>query len=143
MRLRKFSGFSSNSSSIISNIQISLISGIDFVKFGVYRFLDIIGVVLVSRVVREFIEIFIVTLQKEGMVSNQVGSRSIFRLSSQEIGLQQGFLGGVYKIVVYVFSKSKVNVFLQRQNRMLFEVLLRDLYSYVMGYFGRKVVGEY
>lgn len=143
MRLRKLSGFSSNSSSTTSNTQTSSTSGTDLVKPGVYRPLDTIGAASVSRAVRESTEIPTATSQKEGMASNQAGSRSTLRSSSQETGPQQGSLGGVYKTVVHALSKPKANVSPQRQNRMPPEAPLRDLYSHVMGYFGRKAAGEH
>ncbi|XP_049994811.1 ral GTPase-activating protein subunit alpha-1 isoform X3 [Alexandromys fortis] len=138
MRLRKLSGFSSSSNSSTSNTQTSSTSGTDLVKPGVYRPLDMIGAASVSKTVKESTEIPTATLQKEGIASNQLGSRSTLRSSSHEAGLQQGSLGGVYKTVVHALSKPKANVSPQRQNRMPPEAPLRDLYSHVMGYFGRK-----
>ncbi|KAI1237756.1 hypothetical protein IHE44_0013842 [Lamprotornis superbus] len=61
---------------------------------------------------------------------------------SQESAQQQGSLGGVYKTVVHALSKPKANVSPQRQNRMPAEAPLRDLYSHVMGYFGRKAAAN-
>ncbi|ERE73072.1 ral GTPase-activating protein subunit alpha-1 [Cricetulus griseus] len=138
MRLRKLSGFSSSSNSSASNTQTSSTSGTDLVKPGVYRPLDTIGAASISKTVKESIEIPTTTSQKEGISSNQLGSRSNLRSSSHEAGLQQGSLGGVYKTVVHALSKPKANVSPQRQNRMPPEAPLRDLYSHVMGYFGRK-----
>ncbi|GAB1297445.1 Ral GTPase-activating protein subunit alpha-1 [Apodemus speciosus] len=138
MRLRKLSGFSSSSNSTASSTQTSSASGADLVKPGVYRPLDTIGAASVSKAVKESSEIPTTTSQKEGMASNQSGSRSTVRPSSHEAGLQQGSLGGVYKTVVHALSKPKANVSPQRQNRMPPEAPLRDLYSHVMGYFGRK-----
>ncbi|KAH0518219.1 Ral GTPase-activating protein subunit alpha-1 [Microtus ochrogaster] len=138
MRLRKLSGFSSSSNSSTSNTQTSSTSGTDLVKPGVYRPLDMIGAASVSKTVKESTEIPTATSQKEGIASNQLGSRSTLRSSSHEAGLQQGSLGGVYKTVVHALSKPKANVSPQRQNRMPPEAPLRDLYSHVMGYFGRK-----
>nr|XP_019605992.1 PREDICTED: ral GTPase-activating protein subunit alpha-1 isoform X15 [Rhinolophus sinicus] len=140
MRLRKLSGFSSSSSSSssTSNPHPSSNSAPELVKPGVYRPLDTLGTTSVSnKTVKESTEIPTV-LPKEGMASNQLGSRSTLRSSSHEAGLPQGSLGGVYKTVVHALSKPKANVSPQRQNRMPPEAPLRDLYSHVMGYFGRK-----
>nr|XP_042116534.1 ral GTPase-activating protein subunit alpha-1 isoform X5 [Peromyscus maniculatus bairdii] len=138
MRLRKLSAFSSSSNSSASTTQTSSTSGVDLVKPGVYRPLDTMGAASVSKPVKESTEIPTTTSQKEGIASNQIGSRSTLRSSSHEAGLQQGSLGGVYKTVVHALSKPKANVSPQRQNRMPAEAPLRDLYSHVMGYFGRK-----
>lgn len=143
IRLRKLSGFSSSSNSSTSNTQTSSTSGTDLVKPGVYRPLDMIGAASVSKTMKESTEIPTATSQKEGIASNQLGSRSTLRSSSHEAGLQQGSLGGVYKTVVHALSKPKANVSPQRQNRMPPEAPLRDLYSHVMGYFGRKAAGEH
>ncbi|XP_063102731.1 ral GTPase-activating protein subunit alpha-1 isoform X2 [Cavia porcellus] len=142
MRLRKLSGFSSSSSSSnsssTSNTHTSSTSGSELVKPGVYRPLDTISTASVSsKTVKESTEIPTALLQKEGTASNQLDSHSTLR-SSHEAGLQQGSLGGVYKTVVHALSKPKANVSPQRQNRMPPEAPLRDLYSHVMGYFGRK-----
>lgn len=144
MRLRKLSGFSSSSSSSsTSNPHPSSNSAPELVKPGVYRPLDTLGTTSVSnKTVKESTEIPTV-LPKEGMASNQLGSRSTLKSSSHEAGLPQGSLGGVYKTVVHALSKPKANVSPQRQNRMLPEAPLRDLYSHVMGYFGRKAAGEH
>ncbi|XP_036061843.1 ral GTPase-activating protein subunit alpha-1 isoform X6 [Onychomys torridus] len=138
MRLRKLSAFSGSSNSSASNTQTSSTSGTDLVKPGVYRPLDTIGAASVSKPVKESTAIPTTTSQKEGIASHQLGSRSPLRSSSPEAGLQQGSLGGVYKTVVHALSKPKANVSPQRQNRMPAEAPLRDLYSHVMGYFGRK-----
>uniref|UniRef100_A0A8C9ABF6 Ral GTPase activating protein catalytic subunit alpha 1 n=1 Tax=Prolemur simus TaxID=1328070 RepID=A0A8C9ABF6_PROSS len=139
MRLRKLSGFSGSSNSSTSNTHTSSDSGTELVKPGVYRPLDTISTASVSsKTMKESTEIPTTVLQKEGLASNQLGSRSTFRSSSHEAGLQQGSLGGVYKTVVHALSKPKANVSPQRQNRMPPEAPLRDLYSHVMGYFGRK-----
>ncbi|KAM4853733.1 ral GTPase-activating protein subunit alpha-1 isoform 2-T2 [Thomomys bottae] len=138
MRLRKLSGFSNSSSSSASNTHTSSSSSPEFVKPGVYRPLDTITTASVSKTVKESTEIPTTILQKEGIANNQLGSRSTVRSSSHEAGLQQGSLGGVYKTVVHALSKPKANVSPQRQNRMPPEAPLRDLYSHVMGYFGRK-----
>ncbi|XP_065727973.1 ral GTPase-activating protein subunit alpha-1 isoform X1 [Phocoena phocoena] len=137
MRLRKLSGFSSSSNSSISSPHASSNSVTELVKPGVYRPLDTAPVS--SKTVKESTEIPTAILQKEGIASNQLGgSRSTIKSSSHEAGLQQGSLGGVYKTVVHALSKPKANVSPQRQNRMPPEAPLRDLYSHVMGYFGRK-----
>uniref|UniRef100_A0ABI7X1X8 Rap-GAP domain-containing protein n=1 Tax=Felis catus TaxID=9685 RepID=A0ABI7X1X8_FELCA len=141
MRLRKLGGFSSssNSNSSTSNPHASSNSFTEIVKPGVYRPLDSVGTASVSsKTSKESTEIPTTILQKEGIASNQLGSRSTLRSSSHEAGLQQGSLGGVYKTVVHALSKPKANVSPQRQNRMPPEAPLRDLYSHVMGYFGRK-----
>ncbi|XP_054095849.2 ral GTPase-activating protein subunit alpha-1 isoform X4 [Callithrix jacchus] len=140
MRLRKLGGFSSSSSnSSTSNTHTSSNSAAELVKPGVYRPLDTLSTASVSsKTVKESTEIPTTILQKEGIASNQLGSRSTLRSSSHEAGLQQGSLGGVYKTVVHALSKPKANVSPQRQNRMPPEAPLRDLYSHVMGYFGRK-----
>uniref|UniRef100_A0A2I3SHC9 Ral GTPase activating protein catalytic subunit alpha 1 n=1 Tax=Pan troglodytes TaxID=9598 RepID=A0A2I3SHC9_PANTR len=140
MRLRKLGGFSSGSSnSSTSNTHTSTNSATELVKPGVYRPLDTLGTASVSsKTVKESTEIPTTILQKEGIASSQLGSRSTLRSSSHEAGLQQGSLGGVYKTVVHALSKPKANVSPQRQNRMPPEAPLRDLYSHVMGYFGRK-----
>ncbi|KAM9091668.1 ral GTPase-activating protein subunit alpha-1 isoform 4-T4 [Megaptera novaeangliae] len=137
MRLRKLSGFSSSSNSNISSPHASSNSVTELVKPGVYRPLDTASVS--SKTIKESTEIPTAILQKEGIASNQLGgSRSTIKSSSHEAGLQQGSLGGVYKTVVHALSKPKANVSPQRQNRMPPEAPLRDLYSHVMGYFGRK-----
>lgn len=146
MRLRKLSGFTSSSSSSTgtSNSHTSSDSVTELVKPGVYRPLDTISTASVSsKTIKESTEIPTATSQKEGIASNQLGSRSTPRSSSHEAGLQQGSLGGVYKTVVHALSKPKANVSPQRQNRMPPEAPLRDLYSHVMGYFGRKAAGEH
>ncbi|XP_021580378.2 ral GTPase-activating protein subunit alpha-1 isoform X3 [Ictidomys tridecemlineatus] len=139
MRLRKLGGFSSSNNSSTSNLHTSSTSGTELVKPGVYRPLDTISAASVSsKTVKESTEIPTTVLQKEEIASNQLSSRSTLRSSSHETGLQQGSLGGVYKTVVHALSKPKANVSPQRQNRMPPEAPLRDLYSHVMGYFGRK-----
>ncbi|XP_036912341.1 ral GTPase-activating protein subunit alpha-1 isoform X5 [Sturnira hondurensis] len=137
MRLRKLSGFSSSSNSSTSNPQTSSNTVTELVKPGVYRPLDALTTSVSSKTVKESTEIPTV-LQKEEIASNHLGSRSTLRSSSHEAGLPQGSLGGVYKTVVHALSKPKANVSPQRQNRMPPEAPLRDLYSHVMGYFGRK-----
>lgn len=144
MRLRKLSGFSSSSSSSTSNTHASSNSVPELVKPGVYRPLDTVSATTVSsKTIKESTEIPTTISPKEGVASNQPGSRSALRSSSHEAGLQQGSLGGVYKTVVHALSKPKANVSPQRQNRMPPEAPLRDLYSHVMGYFGRKAAGEH
>ncbi|KFO78197.1 Ral GTPase-activating protein subunit alpha-1, partial [Cuculus canorus] len=91
-----------------------------------------------SKQIKESTETQAAVLQKEGIAVNQFHNRSAFRASDQEAAQQQGSLGGVYKTVVHALSKPKANVSPQRQNRMPAEAPLRDLYSHVMGYFGRK-----
>lgn len=143
MRLRKLGGFSSSSNSSTSNLHTSPSSVPELVKPGVYRPLDTVSATSVSnKTIKESTEIPTI-LQKEGIASNQLGSRSTLRSSSHEAGLPQGSLGGVYKTVVHALSKPKANVSPQRQNRMPPEAPLRDLYSHVMGYFGRKAAGEH
>ncbi|KAB0351335.1 hypothetical protein FD754_016192 [Muntiacus muntjak] len=139
MRLRKLSGFSGGSNSNISNPHTSSNSAAELVKPGVYRPLDTISAASASsETIKETTEIPTAILQKEGIATNQLGSRGTIKSSSHEAGLQQGSLGGVYKTVVHALSKPKANVSPQRQNRMPPEAPLRDLYSHVMGYFGRK-----
>ena len=142
MRLRKLSGFSSSSNSSTSNPHTSSNTVAELVKPGVYRPLDAMNTSVSSKTVKESTEIPTV-LQKEEIASNHLGSRSTLRSSSHEAGLPQGSLGGVYKTVVHALSKPKANVSPQRQNRMPPEAPLRDLYSHVMGYFGRKAAGEH
>ncbi|XP_055274226.1 ral GTPase-activating protein subunit alpha-1 isoform X2 [Moschus berezovskii] len=138
MRLRKLSGFSGSNSNI-SNPHTSSNSAAELVKPGVYRPLDTISAASASsETIKEATEIPTAILQKEGIATNQLGSRSTIKSSSHEAGLPQGSLGGVYKTVVHALSKPKANVSPQRQNRMPPEAPLRDLYSHVMGYFGRK-----
>ncbi|MXQ86552.1 hypothetical protein E5288_WYG009378 [Bos mutus] len=138
MRLRKLSGFSGSNSNI-SNPHTSSNSAAELVKPGVYRPLDTINAASASsETIKETTEIPTAILQKEGIATNQLGSRSTIKSSSHEAGLPQGSLGGVYKTVVHALSKPKANVSPQRQNRMPPEAPLRDLYSHVMGYFGRK-----
>nr|XP_020726190.1 ral GTPase-activating protein subunit alpha-1 isoform X3 [Odocoileus virginianus texanus] len=139
MRLRKLSGFSGGSNSNISNPHASSTGAAELVKPGVYRPLDPVSAAAASsETVQETTEIPTAVLQKGGGAAHQLGSRSTIKSSSHEAGLQQGSLGGVYKTVVHALSKPKANVSPQRQNRMPPEAPLRDLYSHVMGYFGRK-----
>lgn len=140
-RLRKLSGLSSSSSST-SNPHTSSNSVTELVKPGVYRPLDTITMSVSSKTIKESTEIPTI-VQKEGIAGSQLSSRSTLRSSGHEAGLPQGSLGGVYKTVVHALSKPKANVSPQRQNRMPPEAPLRDLYSHVMGYFGRKAAGEH
>ncbi|KFW81903.1 Ral GTPase-activating protein subunit alpha-1, partial [Manacus vitellinus] len=91
-----------------------------------------------SKQIKESTETQAAVLQKESITVSQFHNRSAFRAPGQESAQQQGSLGGVYKTVVHALSKPKANVSPQRQNRMPAEAPLRDLYSHVMGYFGRK-----
>ncbi|XP_055989115.1 ral GTPase-activating protein subunit alpha-1 isoform X2 [Sorex fumeus] len=146
-RLRKLSGFSSSSSSSTnsssSNAHTCSNSIAELVKPGVYRPLGTFSAAAVSsKTIKESAEISTTVLPKERIASYQLGNRSTLRPSSHEAGLQQGSLGGVYKTVVHALSKPKANVSPQRQNRMPPEAPLRDLYSHVMGYFGRKAAAN-
>ncbi|XP_064179327.1 ral GTPase-activating protein subunit alpha-1 isoform X3 [Anguilla rostrata] len=84
--------------------------------------------------------------EREGPARSRLGRASIrprSRSRSQESGCshsqqQQGALGGVYKSVVHALSKPKAHVSPQRQSKVAAEAPLRDLYTHVMGYFGRK-----
>ncbi|XP_074069481.1 ral GTPase-activating protein subunit alpha-1 isoform X2 [Macrotis lagotis] len=145
-RLRKLSGFSSSSSTNTSSTNINISSSIatELVKPGIYRPLDVMSttVSIENKTVKEFTEIHATKLQKEGFTVIHSNNRSALRSSSPELGLQQGSLGGVYKTVVHALSKPKANVSPQRQNRVPPEAPLRDLYSHVMGYFGRKAAAS-
>ncbi|KFW63856.1 Ral GTPase-activating protein subunit alpha-1, partial [Pygoscelis adeliae] len=77
-------------------------------------------------------------LPRSSSTSDILEPFAVERAKGQESAQQQGSLGGVYKTVVHALSKPKANVSPQRQNRMPAEAPLRDLYSHVMGYFGRK-----
>uniref|UniRef100_A0A8C8SKD0 Ral GTPase activating protein catalytic subunit alpha 1 n=1 Tax=Pelusios castaneus TaxID=367368 RepID=A0A8C8SKD0_9SAUR len=136
-RLRKLSGFSSGSGS--SNTSTNSSAVLELVRPGVYRPLDAASAASVSsKQIKESTEAQTAILQKEGIATNQLHNRSAPKSSGQESGQQQGSLGGVYKTVVHALSKPKANVSPQRQNRIPAEAPLRDLYSHVMGYFGRK-----
>uniref|UniRef100_A0A8C0QS73 Ral GTPase activating protein catalytic subunit alpha 1 n=1 Tax=Chelonoidis abingdonii TaxID=106734 RepID=A0A8C0QS73_CHEAB len=138
-RLRKLGGFSSGSASGSSNTSTSSSAVLELVRPGVYRHLDAANTASVSsKQTKESTEAQTPMLQKEGFAANQLHNRSAPRSSGQESGPQQGSLGGVYKTVVHALSKPKANVSPQRQNRIPAEAPLRDLYSHVMGYFGRK-----
>lgn len=148
-RLRKLSGFSSSgsgssSSSSSTSASTSSSAAAELVRPGIYRPLDAINAASAgSKQIKEPTETQAAMLQKEGIAVNQFHNRSAFRASGQESAQQQGSLGGVYKTVVHALSKPKANVSPQRQNRMPAEAPLRDLYSHVMGYFGRKAAGEH
>uniref|UniRef100_A0A452IL84 Rap-GAP domain-containing protein n=1 Tax=Gopherus agassizii TaxID=38772 RepID=A0A452IL84_9SAUR len=138
-RLRKLGGFSSGSGSGSSNTSTSSSAVLELVRPGVYRPLDAANTASISsKQTKESTEAQTPMLQKEGIAANQLHNRSAPRSSGQESGPQQGSLGGVYKTVVHALSKPKANVSPQRQNRIPAEAPLRDLYSHVMGYFGRK-----
>ncbi|KFP22445.1 Ral GTPase-activating protein subunit alpha-1, partial [Egretta garzetta] len=77
-------------------------------------------------------------LPRSSSTSDILEPFAVERAKGQESAQQQGSLGGVYKTVVHALSKPKANVSPQRQNRVPAEAPLRDLYSHVMGYFGRK-----
>uniref|UniRef100_A0A8C6JN57 Uncharacterized protein n=1 Tax=Melopsittacus undulatus TaxID=13146 RepID=A0A8C6JN57_MELUD len=144
-RLRKLGGFSSSSSSSNSSTSASTSSSssTELVRPGIYRPLDAINAASAgSKQIKESTEAQAAMLQKEGIAVNQFHNRSTFRASGQESAQQQGSLGGVYKTVVHALSKPKANVSPQRQNRMPAEAPLRDLYSHVMGYFGRKAAAN-
>lgn len=146
-RLRKLGGFSSSSSgssNSSTSASSSSSSATELVRPGIYRHLDAVNAALAgSKQVKESTETQAAVLQKEGLAVSQLQCRSAFRASGQESAQQQGSLGGVYKTVVHALSKPKANVSPQRQNRMPAEAPLRDLYSHVMGYFGRKAAGEH
>ncbi|MGH0171161.1 UNVERIFIED_CONTAM: hypothetical protein FKN15_060380 [Acipenser sinensis] len=83
-------------------------------------------------------------LEKEGAVSSHISRSSGRSTRVQEAGQQtpqqqqHGPLGGVYKSVVHALSKPKASVSPQRQSKVPAEAPLRDLYTHVMGYFGRR-----
>ncbi|KAM4666790.1 ral GTPase-activating protein subunit alpha-1 isoform 2-T2 [Amazona ochrocephala] len=145
-RLRKLGGFSSSgssSSNSSTSANTSSSSVTELVRPGMYRPLDAINAASAgSKQIKESTEAQAAMLQKEGIAVNQFHNRSTFRASGQESAQQQGSLGGVYKTVVHALSKPKANVSPQRQNRMPAEAPLRDLYSHVMGYFGRKAAAN-
>lgn len=139
-RLRKLSGFSSSSSSTSTGTSAVAV----LVRPGIYRPLDAINTTSFnSKQNKDSGEVPAFTLQKESIGVNQMSNRSPPKPASQESGQQQGSLGGVYKTVVHALSKPKANVSPQRQNRVPAEAPLRDLYSHVMGYFGKKAAGEH
>ncbi|XP_078089909.1 ral GTPase-activating protein subunit alpha-1 isoform X2 [Mustelus asterias] len=130
LRLRRLSGFSSSSS-----------GPTDSVKPGVYRPLD-------TRLSHNECKNRKSTLNTVASVpmlkgstggSQETGHGTLRSCSLQESVQQQSSLGGVYRTVVHAFSKSKANVSPQRQRKVPAEAPLRDLYSHVLGYFGRKV----
>ncbi|XP_059505170.1 ral GTPase-activating protein subunit alpha-1 isoform X1 [Stegostoma tigrinum] len=130
LRLRRLGGFSSGSS-----------APTDSVKPGVYRPLD-------TRVSHNeyknrkstLITAASIPLLKGSTGGSQgTGHGTLRSCSLQESVQQQSSLGGVYRTVVHAFSKSKANVSPQRQRKVPAEAPLRDLYSHVLGYFGRKV----
>ncbi|XP_054828935.1 ral GTPase-activating protein subunit alpha-1 isoform X2 [Eublepharis macularius] len=140
-RLRKLSGFSSGSSSSSTSTSSSAVAVL--VRPGIYRPLDAINTTSAnSKQIKDSGEVPAFTLQKESIGVNQMSNRSPPKPSSQESGQQQGSLGGVYKTVVHALSKPKANVSPQRQNRVPAEAPLRDLYSHVMGYFGKKAAAN-
>uniref|UniRef100_A0A8C2U8J7 Ral GTPase activating protein catalytic subunit alpha 1 n=1 Tax=Coturnix japonica TaxID=93934 RepID=A0A8C2U8J7_COTJA len=145
-RLRKLSGFSgsgSGSGNSSSGTSTSSSAATELVRPGIYRPLDAINAAsLSSKQSKEITETQAAVLQKESIAVNQFHNRSAFRSSGEESAQQQGSLGGVYKTVVHALSKPKANVSPQRQNRMPAEAPLRDLYSHVMGYFGRKAAAN-
>uniref|UniRef100_A0A669PMK5 Ral GTPase activating protein catalytic subunit alpha 1 n=1 Tax=Phasianus colchicus TaxID=9054 RepID=A0A669PMK5_PHACC len=145
-RLRKLSGFNSSgsgSNNSSSNTSTSPSAAVELVRPGMYRPLDAINAAsLSSKQSKEIAETQTAMLQKETIAVNQFHNRSAFRSSGQESAQQQGSLGGVYKTVVHALSKPKANVSPQRQNRMPAEAPLRDLYSHVMGYFGRRAAAN-
>uniref|UniRef100_A0A4W3GK43 Ral GTPase activating protein catalytic subunit alpha 1 n=1 Tax=Callorhinchus milii TaxID=7868 RepID=A0A4W3GK43_CALMI len=130
LRLRRLSGFNSNSS-----------PPTDSVKPGVYRPLDTRVSHNESKDRRSTLTTAAsAPILKGNADGSQVTCHETLRsCSSQESVQQQNSLGGVYKTVVHAFSKSKPNVSPQRQSRVPAEAPLRDLYSHVLGYFGRKV----
>ncbi|KAJ7399566.1 hypothetical protein BTVI_113975 [Pitangus sulphuratus] len=145
-RLRKLGGFSSSSSSSSNSstsTSTSSSSATELIRPGIYRHLDAINAASAgSKQIRESTETQAAVLQKEDTAVSQFHNRSAFRTPGQESAQQQGSLGGVYKTVVHALSKPKANVSPQRQNRMPAEAPLRDLYSHVMGYFGRKAAAN-
>ncbi|XP_062824346.1 ral GTPase-activating protein subunit alpha-1 isoform X5 [Anolis carolinensis] len=144
-RLRKLSGFNSGSSSSNSSSNMSTGSSAAAVTIrpGIYRPLDTASATSAnSKQIKESGEVPAPTLQKESIGINPMPNRSPPKPSSQESGQQQGALGGVYKSVVHALSKPKANVSPQRQNRVPAEAPLRDLYSHVMGYFGKKAAAN-
>uniref|UniRef100_A0A8C3GWK5 Ral GTPase activating protein catalytic subunit alpha 1 n=1 Tax=Corvus moneduloides TaxID=1196302 RepID=A0A8C3GWK5_CORMO len=145
-RLRKLGGFSSSSSGSSNNstsASTSSSAATELVRPGIYRHLDAINAASAgSKQVKEPTELKQLCCRKKSLAVSQFQSRSAFRASGQESAQQQGSLGGVYKTVVHALSKPKANVSPQRQNRMPAEAPLRDLYSHVMGYFGRKAAAN-
>ncbi|XP_067895378.1 ral GTPase-activating protein subunit alpha-1 isoform X1 [Heterodontus francisci] len=130
LRLRRLSGFSSGSS-----------APTDSVKPGVYRPLD----ARVSHNEYKNRKSTLITAASAPMLKGSAGGSqgtghgTLRSCSLQEGVQQQSSPGGVYRTVVHAFSKSKANVSPQRQRKVPAEAPLRDLYSHVLGYFGRKV----
>ncbi|XP_078248545.1 ral GTPase-activating protein subunit alpha-1 isoform X15 [Pogona vitticeps] len=142
-RLRKLSGFSSGSGSSSSNTSTSSSAVAVMVRPGIYRPIDAASTTSAnSKQIKESGDIPAITLQNESSGINQMSNRSSPKPSSQESGQQQGSLGGVYKSVVHALSKPKANVSSQRQSKVPAEAPLRDLYSHVMGYFGKKAAAN-
>uniref|UniRef100_UPI00398F7563 ral GTPase-activating protein subunit alpha-1 isoform X3 n=1 Tax=Pristiophorus japonicus TaxID=55135 RepID=UPI00398F7563 len=130
LRLRRLSGFSSGSS-----------APTDSMKPGVYRPLD----TRVSHNEYKNRKSTLITAASAPVLKGSTGGSQVAgpatlrSCSLQESVQQQSSLGGVYRTVVHAFSKSKANVSPQRQRKVPAEAPLRDLYSHVLGYFGRKV----
>ncbi|XP_067847589.1 ral GTPase-activating protein subunit alpha-1 isoform X3 [Heptranchias perlo] len=130
LRLRRLSGFSSSSS-----------APTDSVKPGVYRPLD----TRVSHNEYKNRKSTLITAASAPVLKGSTGGSQVAghgtlrSCSLPESVQQQSSLGGVYRTVVHAFSKSKANVSPQRQRKVPAEAPLRDLYSHVLGYFGRKV----
>ncbi|XP_060685071.1 ral GTPase-activating protein subunit alpha-1 isoform X7 [Hemiscyllium ocellatum] len=130
LRLRRLGGFSSGSS-----------APTDSVKPGVYRPLD----TRVSHNEYKNRKSTLITAASTPVLKGSTGDSqgidhgTLRSCSLQEPIQQQSSLGGVYRTVVHAFSKSKANVSPQRQRKVPAEAPLRDLYSHVLGYFGRKV----
>ncbi|XP_060615086.2 ral GTPase-activating protein subunit alpha-1 isoform X2 [Anolis sagrei] len=145
-RLRKLSGFnsgSSSSSNSSNNMSTGSSAAAVAIRPGIYRPLDTTSATSASsKQIKESGEVPAPTLQKESIGINPMPNRSPPKPSSQESGQQQGSLGGVYKSVVHALSKPKANVSPQRQSRVPAEAPLRDLYSHVMGYFGKKAAAN-
>ncbi|XP_030070150.1 ral GTPase-activating protein subunit alpha-1 isoform X1 [Microcaecilia unicolor] len=144
-RLRRLSGFStaSSSSGSSSSTSTSFSATMELMKSGACGPLDEVSVE--SEVTSEQVKDLSGDLrfQKEAAAANQSSTHSTaLRSSSQEAGLQQSSLGGVYKTVVHALSKPKASVSSQRQNRVPAEAPLRDLYGHVLGYFGRKAAAS-
>ncbi|XP_062905947.1 ral GTPase-activating protein subunit alpha-1 isoform X2 [Mobula hypostoma] len=129
-RLRRLSGFSSGSS-----------APTDSVKHGVYKLLDtkVSHNECKNRKSTLITATSVPVLKGSTGCSQVTGHEAIRSCSLQESVQQQSSLGSVYRTVVHAFSKSKANVSPQRQRKVPAEAPLRDLYSHVLGYFGRKV----
>lgn len=141
-RLRKLSGFSSAGSSGTASASSSSVAVL--VKPGTYRPLEAVSASPANiKAIKEWGDVPAFALQKESAGVHQAPDRSPPKPSGQELGAQQGSLGGVYKSVVHALSKPKAHVSPQRQSRVPAEAPLRDLCSHVMGYFGKKAAGEH